>query len=184
MSAKNDYGLTSQQEHFACLVASGKNQSEAYREAYPKSKSWKDEAVWVNASKLMAYAKVSLRVSDLQRAAADKAELDVAETLLAVRRIATSDISAIYHPSGKVKLPHELDPATRAAVKSFKIDEYGKIEYQFWDKNAALEKAMKALGLYREDNKQKTDPLSELIRSLSGNVFGVVPQDKLPSDDE
>ena len=65
--------LTTQQEAFAQAVASGKNQADAYRTAYPKSQKWKPEAVWVNASKLMADATVSLRVSHLKNALAKRA---------------------------------------------------------------------------------------------------------------
>ena len=38
--------LTPKQEKFAQEVASGKSQADAYREAYPKSKKWKDETLW------------------------------------------------------------------------------------------------------------------------------------------
>ena len=58
--------LTHQQERFALGVASGRSQAEAYREAYPKSRAWKDPAVHVNASKLMVDTKVRLRIRDLR----------------------------------------------------------------------------------------------------------------------
>jgi hypothetical protein len=70
-------------------------------------------------------------------------------------RIAFSDIGRIIGPDGKVLLPHELDEDTRAAVSSFKIDEYGRIEYKFWDKNSSSERLFKHLTLYKEDNEQK-----------------------------
>lgn len=57
--------LTAKQESFAQLIAQGKNQAEAYRETY-KSKA-SDNAVYVNASKLAASAKVSLRIKELKR---------------------------------------------------------------------------------------------------------------------
>ncbi len=63
--------LTAKQEAFAQAIASGMNQSDAYRAAYDASKT-KPESVNVNASKLMAGAKVSLRVAELQAALADK----------------------------------------------------------------------------------------------------------------
>jgi hypothetical protein len=55
--------LRPQQEAFALAVASGKSQAEAYRAAYPKSKAWKDTAVWQQASRLMALPHVSARVA-------------------------------------------------------------------------------------------------------------------------
>jgi hypothetical protein len=47
--------LTHQQELFAQNVASGKNQSESYRFAYPKSQKWNDKGVWEAGSLLMSH---------------------------------------------------------------------------------------------------------------------------------
>lgn len=58
--------LTAQQEAFALAVASGKSQADAYREAYPRSKKWKDEVIYVKASELMANGKVLVRVAALR----------------------------------------------------------------------------------------------------------------------
>lgn len=182
MSAKNEHGLTPQQEVFAQEVAKGKSLSEAYRTAYKASKM-KPETVNDTASKLMANPAITQRVRQLQAAAADRAELEATQVLREIKRVALSDIAGIMHDDGRVKLPHELDPATRAAVASFKIDEYGRIEYKFWDKNSALDKAGKILGLYELDNKQKSDPLVDLLASLSGNVLGPA-QGLPPIDDE
>lgn len=172
---KNEHGLTQQQEAFAVSLASGMSQVEAYRKAYPRSKAWKDEATRVNASKMSADANVVLRVKGLQADAADIAVLKAADILEETRRIALSNAAGIIGmKDGKpyVLMPNELDAATVAAVKSFKIDDLGRIEYTFWDKNAALERATKILGMYEKDNSQKTDPLTALLQSLNGNVIG------------
>ena len=177
MAVKNEHGLTPQQEKFAQEVAKGANLAEAYRAAYPLSKAWKPESVHVAASKLMADAKVSPRVTALQAAAADRAELDATEIMREIRRLAVSDIAGIMRPDGRVKLPHELDPATRAAIASFKIDEYGRIEYKFWDKGAALEKAAKIKGLYELDNEQQKPTVFTKIE-----LVGVRPQSQRAND--
>lgn len=181
MSAKNEHGLTPQQERFAQEVGAGKSLSDAYRAAY-KAAKMKPETVNDSASKLMANPAISHRVAAIQGAAAEKAELDATEIMREIKRVALSDISGIMHPDGRVKLPNELDPATRAAVASFKIDEYGRIEYKFWDKNSALERASKIKGLFELDNKQKTDPVAELLGALSGNVLG--PVATMPDQDD
>ena len=50
------------------------------------------------------------------------------------------------------------------------------IEVKMQDKGAALEKLFKHLGLYEEDNKQRTDPLASLLaRVAGGNGNGFVP---------
>lgn len=172
MSAKNEHGLTPQQEKFAQEVGRGKNLAEAYRIAYPKSQKWKESAVYAQASTLNADSKVSERIKRIQAAAADKAGLDAAAILLELKKLAHSDIAGIMHADGRVKLPHELDAQTRAAVASFKIDEYGRIEYKFWPKNAAIDMAMKHLGLFEKDNGQKAPPLVGEVR-----LVGLTPKE-------
>jgi len=59
--------LTPKQEHFIQeYVNTGGNASEAYRRAYPTSKTWKETSLNVNASKLLKDAKVTLRLKELQ----------------------------------------------------------------------------------------------------------------------
>lgn len=184
MAAKNEHGLTPQQEKFAQMVGGGKPAGEAYREAYPKSKAWKDESVRVEAAKMLANPNISQRVAQIQAEGAQAAGLEYAEIAREIKRVALSDIAGIVKiVEGKalIRLPHELDPATRAAVASFEIDEFGRIKYKFWDKNGALDKAAKILGMYEKDNKQKSDPLVDLLQSLSGNVIGVASGANNPS---
>lgn len=175
MGIKNEFGLTPQQERFAQDVAGGQSLTDAYRASY-RAEKMKAETVHENASRLAADSKVAARIQAMQHAGARLAELDAAEVAREIKRVALSDIAGIVKiVDGKalIRLPHELDPATRAAVASFEIDEFGRIKYKFWDKNAALDKAAKILGMYERDNKQKTDSLTALLDSLSGNVLGV-----------
>ena len=167
--------LTPQQEKFAQGVASGLTQSAAYRQAYPKSNAWKDTSVNVNASKLLADTNIRQRVASLARKVEEAFTVDTAKLLREASRLAHSDIANIMHPDGRVKLPHELDPETRAAVSSFKIDEYGRIEYKFWDKNSAQDRLFKHKGLFEQDNKQKADPFTALLQSLKPAIVGVMP---------
>jgi phage terminase small subunit len=85
-----------------------------------------------------------------------------------IARIALSDPRKIMHADGRFKMPHELDDDTAAAIASFEVSIDGGIKYKFWDKNSAQERAAKILGLFERDNKQKTDPISELIKSIQG----------------
>lgn len=155
--------LTPQQDAFCRHVAEGKTLAESYRLCYPRSAKLKGETLWPLASRLMARAHITARVKELQSAAGDQVAVEIAVLLREALRIATSDIAGIIRDN-KVLMPHELDAKTRAAVASFKIDEYGRIEYKFWDKNAALEKLFKHKGLYQADNEQKPPPLVGLVR--------------------
>ena len=69
--------LTSKQEHFAQLVASGERLTDAYRAAYNVSETTKPSAVWTNASKLATQnAKVALRIKTLSEEHASRKRTD------------------------------------------------------------------------------------------------------------
>lgn len=67
--------LTPKQEKFTQLVASGMNQSEAYREAYQVGPKTKPETVNQAASRIMANSKVSARVAELRKPIVEKAQI-------------------------------------------------------------------------------------------------------------
>ncbi len=184
MSAKNEWGLTHQQEKFAQEVVKGVNLAEAYRIAYPRSAKWADSAVWAQSSRLMADGKVSARAKLLAQKVEEVFAVDTAKLLRESSRIAFSDVSRIMHPDGKVKLPHELDPDTRAAVASFKIDEYGRIEYKFWDKNSSHERLFKHKALFEQHNKQQNEGAAEFLKSLTASIVGIVKADPTEDEDE
>lgn len=156
--------LSVQQLKFALALSEGKTQREAYVNAYPASKDWKPANIDRAAQRLANNQLVKARVSQVAEKAADDAGASVAVVLRETMRIAMSDVSKIIGPGNKVLLPNELDPDTKRAVASFKIDEYGRIEYKFWDKNAALEKLFKHLGMFAKDNDQKPPPVIREIR--------------------
>lgn len=178
-------GLTPRQEHFAQLVSSGEcSQADAYRLAYPTSLKWKAESVHEKASRLAADSKVKARIEPLRRAAADKAGLHAADVIAELKKLAFSDIGNIMWPDGRVKLPQELDPSTRATIKKFKIDELGRIEYEFWSKDNALDRAFRHLGLYEKDNEQQAGGLIALRNALQGRVIGANPSAAQPDGEE
>jgi phage terminase small subunit len=63
--------LTARQESFAQAVASGMNQSDAYRKAYSADKT-SDKVIWINASKVAKNDKVLLRIDELKAELASK----------------------------------------------------------------------------------------------------------------
>jgi phage terminase small subunit len=77
------------------------------------------------------------------------------------------DPARLVHEDGRPKQLHELDPDTRLALRGFKMEPVKrragkgrqvigyKVEWKFPEKIAAREQAMKHLGLYERDNKQK-----------------------------
>ena len=108
----------------------------------------------------------------MAREAAKAAGLTVERVLEEVLRLSFSDPRKLLRADGTVKDPSEWDDETAAAVSSIEIVEefsgsgedrklsgYTK-KSKFWDKNAAIEKAMKHLGLYNRDNTQRSENLS------------------------
>ena len=65
-SYKRNNKLTQQQETFCIEVAKGNTQTEAYLIAYPKSKKWQKEAVWVQASILSSKKKIQDKIDELK----------------------------------------------------------------------------------------------------------------------
>lgn len=87
-------GLTPKREKFAQAVASGLDQSAAYRRAFTVSPGSKPSSVNVNASKLMADAKVRQRVDELRAPIAEKAQITLEShlrDLLALRNLAAKE---------------------------------------------------------------------------------------------
>lgn len=182
MSAKN---LTGKQEKFAVGVASGKTQADAYREAYPRSKCWKDEAVYVKASELMKNSKVLVRIAELKERITNTGVASAARVLLEASRLATFDPRKLFREDGKPKPVNELDDDTAAALAGIDVVEefegsgddrrfvgYTK-KYKVADKNSALEKLFKHHGLYEIDNRQKSDPIADMLKSISGSFLPV-----------
>jgi len=172
VSATNEHGLTPQQDLFAREVARGRSQAEAYRMAYPKSRAWKEKTLHPRASTLMSNSNVATRVATLQKAAADEVVVDRNRLLREMLRLALADPRGLVDAKGDLKNLGELDDDIAAAVASVEVDKDGKLKYRLWDKGAAQEKLAKFLGLYREDNRQQSDPLRALASAILGRTVG------------
>lgn len=163
--------LTEQREKFAKGLAAGMTQADAFRAAYKNKMTPKQ--VYEEASKLAANPNVRQRVKELTQKIENKFVLDTEKLLREASKVAFSDVSNLMTEDGRVKLPHELDPETRGAIASFKIDEFGRVEYKFWDKNNSHERLFKHRGLFEQDNKQRNE-LGDLLAALGGRILGPV----------
>lgn len=122
-------------------------------------------------SELVKDREVSQEISKRAEAVAAKCELTTERTLLEIARLAYSDPRRFYNPDGSLKAIHDLDDDTAATIASVEVDEIGvdgvvvghTKKVKQWDKNAALEKAMKFHGLYEKDNAQQ-QPVEIVIR--------------------
>lgn len=177
-----DAKLTGHQEKFALGVACGKTQADAYREAYPRSKKWKDVTLWAEASRLMANHKVSTRVKELKERITNTGIASAERVLLEASRIALFDPRKLFFDDGMPKPITALDDDTAAALAGLDVVEefegsgedrkfvgYTK-KYKVSDKNVALEKLFKHHGLYEKDNEQVSNPLTELVKAINAKA--------------
>lgn len=89
------------------------------------------------------------------------------------------DPRRLYHCDGTLKAVHELDDDTAMALTGLEINETvtgkGKerkvagrtVKVKWLDKGSAREHAARILGLFERDNRQRADPLSQLIDEIN-----------------
>lgn len=107
-------------------------------------------------------AAIAVRSAELNA----KFNLSIERTLQEVARIAYADPRKFFRADGSLIPINELDDDAAAAMASFEIEELfdgrgddrvkiGELKkLKAWDKNSALEKAMKYHGLFERDNSQ------------------------------
>jgi len=180
--------LTAKQEAFAVAVAKGSKASDAYRGVYSADRMT-PKSINEEASHLLANPKVASRVAELRAPAMKVARLEVEETLRQLACVLRSDARRLFRPDGSLIPVHELDDETAAAIASVEVREEfeGQGEgrklvgytrkVKFWDKNAAIDKAMKHLGLFEKDNAQQRENLTLIVNLVDGKpaTNGAVP---------
>ena len=141
----------SRHEAFAQGLAKGMAASDAYVAAgYKESRS--------AASRLSANVNIEARVAEIVNAGAERAEIDVARVLKELGRIGFSDLRKAFDESGRLLSPEEWPDDMAAAISSVEVVTRsigdGEVEYvhkvKVWDKNSALEKIAKHLGMFIE----------------------------------
>jgi phage terminase small subunit len=158
-------------EAFAQHLANGKTADESYVLAGFKANRG-------NATRLKANESVARRVAELVERGANQAQITVTRVLQELTRLATVDVRKAYDAEGNLKPIQDWDDDLVAAVSSIEVvtrslpgeadDELdgqphggalkrkrnAKVEYihkvRFWDKNTALDKIAKHLGMFIE----------------------------------
>lgn len=93
--------------------------------------------------------------------------------LSALSNLVFADPRLLFHADGRLKHVTELDERTAKMVSSFEVEELYETEghgpgrvkvntgrvtkVRMWDKNSAVDKAMRHLGLFEKDNEQARD---------------------------
>lgn len=136
---------------------------------------------------MLKNVKVLTLLQQRQAELAQKYELTTEAVIKSLAQAVHFDPRKMFNIDGTLKAVHELDDDTAAALAGFEVteekgsgDDRGKVvgytkKVKWLDKNTAREQAMKHLGLYLEDNKQKSplegvsrDTLKMMQEHLSG----------------
>ncbi|MEO9230913.1 MAG: terminase small subunit [Devosia sp.] len=144
-------------ETFAQGLAKGLSATDAYVAAgYGESRS--------AASRLSTNVNIVARVADLVTKGSDKAGVSVAKVLQELSRLGFSDIRKAFTTDGAILPPGEWDDDFASSVAAIEVvsrntnekDAEGRtvIEHvhkiKMWDKNSALEKIAKHLGMFTD----------------------------------
>lgn len=124
-------------------------------------------------SRLLKHVEVLTMLQQRRKVVIEKMELTTERTLREIARLAYVDPRKFFHADGRPKEISELDDDTAAALAGMEVTEEwtgtGKDrvqtgitkKYKLADKNSALEKAMKHLGEYEADNRQR-NPIQDM----------------------
>ena len=153
----NQDSLTPQQEGFASSVASGVNESEAYRLHY-HAENMLATSIHVEASTLAHNPKVARRITELRESirvlAQDKFKIHAESVLKELVSIGFSNMGdfASWSDDGVTLINSEmLTPDKMAAVSEISqtvTKDGGSVKFKLHDKLGALEKLGKYLGLF------------------------------------
>ena len=144
-------------------IANGHNATQAAITAGFSAKT-----AYSQGQRLLKHVEISGQLAEAAQKAAEITGLTAECTLREAARISYFDPRRLFHGDGNLKQIAEMDDDTRAGIASFEIDErkvdgvvIGRtIKIKLWDKNRALEMAMKHLGLYERGNAQRSENLA------------------------
>lgn len=167
-STKPRAGTAERRQAFVqAYVANGHNATQAAIAAGYSAKNARAQGV-----RMLTNANIRAKLAALAERTAEEAELNITAILREVTRLCLNDPSLFLKEDGSIKPATEWTPAMKATVASLEVSEefegqgenrrlvgYTK-KLKFWDKNAALEKAMKHLGLFEKHNQQKPETLN------------------------
>lgn len=153
-------------------IANGGNATDAARKA-----GYAESSAHVRGAELVKDRKVQSDIAARQTELAKKFELTTEDVIAELAKIVRVDLRRLFDSSGNLLPVNEWPDDVAGAVASFEVDEIHEgqgearkfVGYtrkvKLWDKNSAIEKAMKHLGLFEADNKQR-NPFEGLPRDV------------------
>lgn len=155
----DEYRLTPKQEKFVELIMDGKNQYEAYIEAYPKSRKWQRNTVDSRASVLMKNKKISKRLEEYKQIKQKKIEW--------TRERALNEINYVLDMNRR-----DMERMNQAYDDELKMKEAKLIELSmlFQDEKADKQRVIKKMN----EINQEIVLLKQRRRTSAVNVNGIL----------
>jgi phage terminase small subunit len=164
-------------------IANGGNASEA-----AKSAGYSAKTAGVTGCRLLKDVQVQSILGERQKALANKYELTAEAIIKSIAQELHFDPANLFNEDGSVKSVSEMDADTRMALVSIETLQLGDPEspaiirkIKWATKHQAREQAMKHLGMFEQDNKQKSDPITALTEFLMERTGGT---SRLPIADD
>lgn len=120
------------------------------------------------ASENLSKPDIQDAIAEMQKGISDKLDIKKERVLREFARIAFADIRKYYDLNGNLLPPNDLDDDAAAALAAIEVFEEFEMnkgskkktgntkKIKIWNKLQALDSLAKHLGLFEEDNKQKT----------------------------
>ena len=133
------------------------------------------------ANRLLTNDDIQHEIARLAKASAQRVDVSVERAIQEAARLAFFDIRKLVDADGRVIALKELDADTAAAIQGLDISslpngEAGEIrKYRIADKNAALDRLFKYLGLFAKDNEQ-SNPMAavqDLLKLVQGSKLPI-----------
>lgn len=136
------------------------------------------------AYKLLQKEAVKARIAEYKATYIEKVGLEIESVYRYLNGVINFDIRDLYHRDGRLKQPHELDPDVAGVLQGLTVttrkdgrgedaDMLEEVEYKVPNRNEAADKALKALGVYREIVELHADStLRGILNAIAGQSLG------------
>lgn len=184
--------LNPRQRAFVVEYLKDKNATQAYMRSYGVGAASAERA----GPRLLGNVVVRSEIVRLETQALAKVQHDTGitleRTLREIAKGAFNDPRKFFDAAGGLKSVTDLDDDTAASLAGFEVSEIGGGEggpigfvkkIKMVDRKGYLDMLMKHLGGYGEDNRQKVDPIADLLAAM-GNRSTLQVNPNPPRDDK
>ena len=149
-------------------IANGENATAAAIEAGFSAKTAGQQG-----SRLLKDVKVAEAIQERRKSLVQKYELTSDMVMRTIVQELTFDPAKLYNEDGSLKPLNELDEDTRMVLAGAEFMQVGSPDapvfvrkVKWAQRHQARDHAMRFLGMFEKDNKQKTDPITEFLASM------------------